>query len=143
MNRFAYATYCDDVRYELNGKTSLIGVYADTMFIPAFPAHLPKLCVVVTAVTPSDTPFKDFAIKATYNGTTLGELVATADQMAAQVNAEPTAPIKSANAQLIFSPIALPAPGSIEITFTSEGQEIKCNALAVSQLPEGMILQPA
>lgn len=143
MSRYAYAIYCDDVRFEVNGKTSLIGVYADTMYIPAFPAHLSKLCAVVTAITPSDQPFKDFAIKATYNGTTLGEMAVTAGQMEAQVNAEPTAPIKSVNAQLIFSPIALPAPGSIEITFTSEGQDIQCNALQIMLPPEGIILQPA
>lgn len=143
MNRFAFATYCDDVRYEVNGKVSLIGVYDGNMYLQSFPTHLPQLCIVVTAATPSDQPFKDFAIKATYNGTTLGEMAVTAEQLEEQVNAAPTAPIQTINAQMVFAPIALPEPGKIAVTFSSEGEEFKCNALMVHLPPEGMNLQPA
>lgn len=142
MNRFAYATYCDDVRYELNGKTSLIGIYAGKMYVPTFPAHLPKLCVVVTAVTPIDQQFKGFSIKATYNDTTLGEMAVTAEQMEGQTNDEQNGTLQSLSAQMVFSPFAMQEPGKLRVTFTSEGEEIKCNALVVSQPPDGVILQP-
>jgi len=36
--------FCDDVRYELNGKVSLMGIYNDQMFVPDFPITLPKVC---------------------------------------------------------------------------------------------------
>lgn len=36
---------CDDVRQEMNGKFILIGLF-DTIALPAFPAHYPRLCMV-------------------------------------------------------------------------------------------------
>lgn len=42
------AVFCDDVRYEANGKQLFIGVYAGEMIIsPGFPATLPTFSVVV------------------------------------------------------------------------------------------------
>jgi hypothetical protein len=37
---FRVALVCDDVRREDNGKDIIIGVYSDTLVIPAFPATL-------------------------------------------------------------------------------------------------------
>lgn len=37
--------YCDDIRHEVAGKLSLIGVYADALLVHDFPVTLPKLCV--------------------------------------------------------------------------------------------------
>ena len=44
---------CDDIRSEATGKDMLIGVYADAIILPRFPARLPKLCfrVTVTDIT--------------------------------------------------------------------------------------------
>lgn len=74
MSRFVYATYCDDVRLEINGKTSLIGVYANAMFVQGFPTNLMKLCVVVNALTPPDRPFNGFKISALFNNKAIAEM---------------------------------------------------------------------
>jgi hypothetical protein len=40
---YGYTVFCDDVRQELGGKTSFIGVYSDTMLVHGeFPLTLPK-----------------------------------------------------------------------------------------------------
>lgn len=45
---FAMSIFCDDIRYEMHGKHSLIGIYRDDMVLSApFPAMLPKLAVSV------------------------------------------------------------------------------------------------
>ena len=37
--------FCDDIRYEINGKVTLVGVYAADMVLPNdFPVTLPKIC---------------------------------------------------------------------------------------------------
>ena len=63
MSRFAIAIYCDDIRHEVGNKLSFLGVYSQNMFVPSFPARLPKLCVAVWARTPESNPFKRLALK--------------------------------------------------------------------------------
>lgn len=44
-NTFCCTTiFCDDVRHELNGKVSLMGVYGGDMYVTDFPVTLPKIC---------------------------------------------------------------------------------------------------
>jgi len=45
---FGYSIFCDDVRYEIGGKLSYIGIYTgDLIVMGNFPATLPKFCIVV------------------------------------------------------------------------------------------------
>ena len=62
MSRYAHVAYCDDIRPEINGKMSLIGLYSDKMLLPDIPASLPKLGILVTAKTSFDEPFEGFEI---------------------------------------------------------------------------------
>lgn len=137
MNRFVYATYCDDVRLEVNGKYSLIGVYADAMFVPSFPANLMKLCVVVNAVTPAEAPFKGFKIMAFYNDQLLAEMEVPEEQLQSEIDKAPTAPIKNIQAQMIFAPLILDKPGSLHIVFESDGEAMSSNPMQVLTPPEG------
>lgn len=36
--------FCDDLRHELNGKLSLMGIYSVDMYVPDFPVTIPKIC---------------------------------------------------------------------------------------------------
>ena len=42
--------YCDDIRQEVGGKLSLMGVYNNVMYVQQFPVTLPKFWVVATFV---------------------------------------------------------------------------------------------
>jgi len=45
---FGYTIFCDDIRHELDGKTTLVGIYAtDMIFRIPLPAILPKLGFVI------------------------------------------------------------------------------------------------
>jgi len=63
MRRQISTIFCDDIRQEAGGKLSLMGVYSGVMFVPDFPIILPKLCISITAVTPSKNPFKKISFK--------------------------------------------------------------------------------
>jgi len=44
-----YTSFCDDVRYEITGKVSLIGVYAGAMYVTTpYPVTLPKLALRIS-----------------------------------------------------------------------------------------------
>ena len=46
---FKHTIVCDDIRKENNGKRLLIGVYNDSILLPAFPCTLAALCFFVIA----------------------------------------------------------------------------------------------
>ncbi|MCA8492537.1 DUF6941 family protein [Burkholderia arboris] len=49
---YLHVVYCDDVRSEIGGKFTLVGVYSSDLQVPTAPVALPKLCVVSTFVVP-------------------------------------------------------------------------------------------
>lgn len=49
---FAHALFCDDVRQEVNGKVTYVGVYGPDMLVTRFPVTLPKLCVATFVSVP-------------------------------------------------------------------------------------------
>ncbi|MFR0690211.1 DUF6941 family protein [Enterobacterales bacterium AE_CKDN230030158-1A_HGKHYDSX7] len=140
MTRQVYVTYCDDVRLEVNNKVSLMGVYAEVMYLSAFPAHIPKLCAVVNATTEPDKPFKDFYIQAKLNNAVIGEMQVTEAELETQMGQAPGSALKSVQAQMIFSPVALKEPAVLTITFRSEGVSYECNSLELVAPPDGMVL---
>lgn len=48
------ALFCDDLRHEINGKLSLMGVYTGDMYVPHFPITLPKICAFIELHIPLD-----------------------------------------------------------------------------------------
>jgi uncharacterized protein DUF6941 len=53
-----FTLVCDDIRPERGNKISLMGLYGDTVFVPAFPFVFPKLCILEKWENISDK--KDF-----------------------------------------------------------------------------------
>jgi|APMed6443717190_1056831.scaffolds.fasta_scaffold95692_2 hypothetical protein len=47
--------FCDDIRLEQQGKVTIVGTFSGAVLLPAYPASLPKLCVVVSLTIPLDT----------------------------------------------------------------------------------------
>ncbi|UEP49675.1 hypothetical protein LMA00_07980 [Burkholderia ambifaria] len=63
FERSVSALFCDDVRHEVGGKLSLIGVYQHVALVPTFPARQGKLAVFVTCNSPKSKPFKQLTVK--------------------------------------------------------------------------------
>jgi hypothetical protein len=45
LPKFKYALVCDDIREEIGGKVTLVGVYSTKIIVPKVPGHFPKLCL--------------------------------------------------------------------------------------------------
>ena len=63
MTRYVHATYCDDIRQEVGGKLTLVGVYNGSLLVPSFPVVLPKLCLALQVVTAVSEPLKDLTFR--------------------------------------------------------------------------------
>ena len=63
MDRYLQTIWCDDIRHEMSGKISYIGVYSSILFVPSFPITLPKLCVSIMLATSVAKPFEKLNIR--------------------------------------------------------------------------------
>lgn len=62
-SRHLEVIYCDDIRNEVGNKFSFMGIYTRELTIPNAPLFLPKLCIVVKAVTDVDDPFESLEVR--------------------------------------------------------------------------------
>lgn len=135
MNRFAHAIFCDDIRQELGGKFTFVGVYGAKLLVPAFPGVLPKLCVVVNMATPSDHPFKDLKFRVLRGDTVMAE--GTFDNIAAtgelfEGNHEQVMRVVT---HAIFSPFKVDGPELVRVQILTEDGEIPAGSLQIDQNP--------
>lgn len=62
--RFAFCQYCDDVRHEIDGKLTLVGLYQGGMQINApVPIAGPNLRIICNIGSPADQPIKTLTIR--------------------------------------------------------------------------------
>lgn len=63
MARSVDTLYCDDIRQEINGKFSYIGVYQSELIAQSLPITLPKLCIVIMVRSPIDDPPQSLTVQ--------------------------------------------------------------------------------
>ena len=143
MTRYVHATYCDDMRQEVGGKLTLVGVYNGSLLVPSFPVVLPKLCLALQVVTAVSEPLKDLTFRVLMDEATLAEGEMAEGDLAegfAAIVADSDDAIPEADrrfvlgAHIIFSPIKFEQPSIIRVCIETGGEEMKSNALRVAQI---------
>ena len=112
----AIAIFCEDIRQEVAGTSTIVGTLSDNLMVPGFPGALPKLAMYIRAHFSSDFNALDFNIY--ING--VGEprtLIAQIDKDVV-VNALTTAraagsPMAGVIASVIASPFNVQKAGRI------------------------------
>ena len=138
MNRNIQTIFCDDIRHEIEGKISYIGVYNGTLFLPEFPATLPKLCLSVTAFTSPKQPFLKLKLRVLHDDTEIftGEL--DENQLSEITGDTLTNTFDDAwlslHSFVVFSPFSIEIPGKIRVIVETEegdllGQCLKIEAI--------------
>lgn len=145
MNRYAHATFCDDIRQEQGGKLTLVGVYSSALLVSSFPAVLPKLCLVLNVITPASQPFKKLKLRIFRDTETLAEGDVPAEGLSSAaatsfngVTIDDADRLHSVMAQFVFSPLKLDGPGRIRVRIETEAGELKANGLIIAQMPEAL-----
>lgn len=141
MTPFLSTIYCDDIRQEVGGKLSLMGVYNAVMFVPQFPVNLPKLWIMATYVAPHDEPPKNLKVRVFKNNEPLADLDATPDFLQQLANArEPVVPMPDGSKRVIathmhvcFSPLVLDGPCVLRVNAITDRGETRGLALQIQQ----------
>lgn len=143
MKPYAYSTFCDDIRHEVNGKTSYIGTFNGSLFLPSLPAMIPKLCCIVSLVLPLEEHLSDLKISCLFAGSEVFANQFGADQLKGLYGAAPTVEDRKgflAQFMISLSPFNVESFGKLQIEIFADGEQIECPGLQISQAPEGMVL---
>src|SRR5271166_3714062 len=142
-----FTIFCDDIREEASGKTSLIGVYEAAMVLHTpFPAVLPKFGFHITICEPSRlTVERDFPIKIeiflpgdmdtepSYSFSLPGDPEAAKTALAnlpwRPIGDQP--PVARLVLKPIVSSMVLKEPGIIRVRAIYKGDRLRCGALPV------------
>jgi hypothetical protein len=137
--------YCDDIRQEVGGKLSLIGVYNGVMFVQQFPVTLPKFWVVANYVVPRDEPPKSLKFRVFKNNEPLADLDATPEYLGELAHLpEPVVPapdggqkVISTQTQVCFTPFVIDAPCVLRVAAITDKGETRSLALQVQRQSPG------
>lgn len=105
-SRIIVTQFCDDVRYEVGNKFSLIGCYSDELIVDKLPVALPKLCVQIRSLTPIDKPFSKLVLRAILGEDTIAEVDLKADEKTIPA-APPDARRLGLTAFMCFAPLGV------------------------------------
>jgi hypothetical protein len=140
ITRHVETLFCDDIRREVGGKLSFVGVYSGGLFVPAFPVTLPKLCLSVKIVTPAHEPLQALNLRVLRDEETLQEIALNEEQLAdASDSAEEMTEeqrkerVQMAQFMLVFSPIQFDGPCTLRVRVQTEDGELRGMALKVDQ----------
>jgi hypothetical protein len=148
MNRQLETTWCDDIRQEVGGKLTLVGVYSGAMLVGSFPITLPKLCLSVKAITDRNQPFRFLTLRLFKDDDQWQELHVSETELeqstlAAQAvtaslpsQREPTYVV---TLNFAVAPFVITAPCTLRARAETEGDELKGLSLVVAQVPESSI----
>lgn len=130
--RYVHATFCDDVRMEMGGKISLMGIYQGSLHLsgPALPLTIPRICVVVEARTPSTDPFKKLIVRVYLDDKLLVEGASSEEQLEETTGAEE---VTYKTIGLIFNiqPFVVENEGRLKVRVDTDEGEIKAGGLQI------------
>lgn len=142
IERHVQAIFCDDIRHEVNGKISYIGVYAGKLFTPKFPVILPKLCAEIKIISPVDKPLQSLNVTVYKDDDVLQEIPVSDEDLK-----KASQPIDDYSddelidhaqviaLQLIFSPLQLDSPCMLKVKAKTEQGEMRGLGLKIEEFP--------
>jgi hypothetical protein len=140
--------WCDDIRFELGGKVSYIGVYTGYLYVPAFPVVLPKLCLAVKIVSRPEHPLQSFELRVLKNGepwhsaTIAKEQLAPAYQRTEKADHKGLSPATTFGVNAAFSPFAIEGPTALRVRGITEGEELIGLGLVIAATPDPAASSP-
>lgn len=140
--RHVETLFCDDIRQEVNGKVSFIGAYSAALFVSAFPATLPKLCLSVKVISPADDPLGSLTLRMFRGDDVLQEIVVDEEQISKATELveelseeEKKDRLQMAQFMLVFSPIQFESACTLKVRIQTEDGELRGMGLKVELLP--------
>lgn len=146
MNRFVHAIFCDDIRFEVGNKVSLVGIYGTDLFLQEIPLVLPGLGIYATIASLADKPIQSLLVIVKFEEQVLIEQQVDLKELVEGhgKHVETTSP--STNNQnptlqmlkwvMKISPFPVTSAGILRVIAKTESEELRCPALRIGLLPK-------
>ncbi len=152
---YGYTTFCDDIRQEVGGKTSLIGCYAGTIWLHnPFPFTFPKFCFSIDLVQRREIFDPNIELKILLPGDaddapsfegkwTEPSPGIIAEETAKAVEGLPLSDQRTIamHAKLIASPLVIKEAGIISVRGVRQGELIRLGGIRIVQAPSQQLEQ--
>jgi hypothetical protein len=131
--------YSDDIRQEINGKISLIGVYQGGMSVfGELPQDLPKLVVSTYINSPIQKPFKRVIVEIILNNRTLETIEMPKDvlnNMQESITQNENFELISVNMVVTLQPFKVNEGGRLNVRVNADNEILESNALIINPVP--------
>ncbi|MBI6975106.1 DUF6941 family protein [Pseudomonas lactis] len=144
MNRYAYSVFCDDIRQEINGKITMVGIYTNRLLVTSVPTVLPKLCLALSIATDKSSMFEEISVTGTFGADEVFKMELQKEQIEGIIAQSPDAesPAKFFTVQLnaILTPFQLQHTGKLSLKVLADGEELECAGLEMALAPPGTVI---
>jgi hypothetical protein len=140
------ALFCEDVRPELSGQHTLIGILPDNLEVPSVPGLMPKLGVYVRAVIEANHVPKQTAVRLTNtDGSSIpvAQWNPTIIQQGVNEASSRGLPVYGLISTAIVGPFRVPQAGLIQVTVDIDGTQYVAGVLSVMISASASQPQPA
>lgn len=139
MTRYAHAVFCDDIRQEVGGKITLVGMYAGQCLVPQIPSILPKLCLLLSISATKANPLKSVTATGVFAGNEVFRMEFDEKQineiMAASFISTPEKKTMMLMLMGVMSPFQVSDAGKLTLSVIADGEELSCEGLTVAIAP--------
>jgi hypothetical protein len=145
LDAYGHTIFCDDVRFEIDGKVTYVGVYNDFLFVPdAFPVSVPKFCFGVFFIQKNEIYRRDIAVRIFLPGDSDDNASIEANVQSPLGGEIPRfEPIKGeepggytkVRSHFMFAPFVIPQAGLIKVRILRDGVLHRIGTLKVSEAP--------
>jgi hypothetical protein len=133
---YVHSVFCEDIRPEVAGKYSLMGVLGNEIVVPQTPVILPKVGIAIWIVTPPNKIYRIVRIIILFEENLLIDNVYPVDMPGDAPKNKRNARLVS-QFQLAISPFHIPSEGVLKVrVHLDDGPEIKGGGLTVISSPE-------
>ncbi|KTB97813.1 DUF6941 family protein [Pseudomonas sp. ICMP 10191] len=144
MNRYAHAIFCDDIRQEVGGKTTMVGIYTGQLVASEIPCVLPKICLALSLVTPQKRKFEEICVTGSFNDVEIFKMELSKKQIESIVTQAPerTEPVSFYTVQLmaILTPFQIEKAGKLKLSVLADGKKLECGGLEIKHAPPEMVI---
>lgn len=136
--RFVFCQFCDDIRQEINGKITLVGVYQGGLQISGpLPAVIPMLSIACSIWTPKDRPFTNLKVALQLGDVALMEKEFSAQELAELIAQSPTVDDSTGtffNLQLSMAGLPITQAGKLTMYCKTDDEELRSNPLVIQTI---------
>lgn len=132
MNKFVSTVFCDDVRHEIGGKVTYVGIYGGTMFVNSFPAELPKLYLIATISVPIDQCLKNAKLLVLQDNAAVAEFEVPPTPEVTKEEIDDEVFGFSVSYMICFSPLKASEESKIKVFLQEDGEPpLKAQGLSI------------